>query len=431
MYEKLLSIVRKMPFLSGDTPFAQLIRTYIVGGFNLVFGLFLAYVFQFIVLNTIDIPLRTYLTNIFGFSIGVIVSYFISRKIIFKLSIRRGNLKEFINFSITNLINLIVPLFIWYLIDRFKPSIQENELQFLAATVIIHGTILPLKYLIYKFFVFKDSLNNWILNLIKLYIVLGILEYMTETLGLISFTIAGTSKIFSPDLSILKSSSVSKRSWVDTTFCICSLQEDLLIPFIPCVSDIDVWNSIFNIKTKKFVANLRIIFLPSWDFLSLFDAVIAENLFSRVNESTRNFSEQFLIDSLSLEKKFSAITASKRISGSQDGRKIIRRIATNFFVLILKILFQTSMSDTHGMKGIRRSSCEKEIKNVVSTQDLFDTELLLRIERSGGNIYEVPAMVNEIRPSVSVIYSRIPRTIYSLIKLRFQLFKESLKTKNL
>jgi len=143
------------------------------------------------------------------------------------------------------------------------------------------------------------------------------------------------------------------------------------------------------------------------------------------------FSEQFLIDSLSLEKKFSAITASKRLSESQDGRKFIRRIATNFFVLILKILFQTSMSDTHGMKGIRRSSCGEQIQNVVSTQDLFDTELLLRIERSGGNIYEVPAMVNEIRPSVSVIYSRIPRTIYSLIKLRIQLFKESLKTKNL
>jgi len=143
------------------------------------------------------------------------------------------------------------------------------------------------------------------------------------------------------------------------------------------------------------------------------------------------FSEDFLLESLSLEKKYSAITASKRLNESQDGRKLIRRIATNFFVLILKILFQTSMSDTHGMKGIRRSSCEHQIQNVVSTQDLFDTELLLRIERSGGYIHEVPAMINEIRPSVSVIYSRIPRTIYSLIKLRIQLFKESLKTKNL
>ena len=143
------------------------------------------------------------------------------------------------------------------------------------------------------------------------------------------------------------------------------------------------------------------------------------------------FSEDFLVDSLSLEKKYSAITASKRLNESQDERKLIRRIATNFFVLILKILFQTSMSDTHGMKGIRKSSCAKQIKNVVSTQDLFDTELLLRIERSGENIYEVPASVNEIRPSVSVIYSRIPRTIFSLIKLRIQLSKESLKTKNL
>ena len=144
------------------------------------------------------------------------------------------------------------------------------------------------------------------------------------------------------------------------------------------------------------------------------------------------FSEAFLHDSLSLEKKYSVITASKRLNESEDGRKLIRRIATNFFVLILKfLLFQTSMSDTHGMKGIRKSSCEKHIEKVVSTQDLFDTELLLRIERSGEKIYEVPAMVNEIRPSVSVIYSRIPRTIYSLIKLRIQLFKESLKTKNL
>ncbi len=160
MYEKLLSIVRKLPFLSGDSSSAQLLRTYIVGGFNLVFGLSLNYIFQFLILSSVEVPLRTYLTNIFSFSIGVVVSYFISRKIIFKLSIRRGKLKEFTNFVVTNLINLILPLFIWYLIDRFRPSIQESEIQFLTATILIHGTILPIKYLIYKFFVFKDSLSN-------------------------------------------------------------------------------------------------------------------------------------------------------------------------------------------------------------------------------------------------------------------------------
>ena len=160
MYNKLLSFVRKMPFLSGDTSTAQLLRTYIVGAFNLVFGLLLNYIFQFFILSSIEVPLRTYLTNIFSFSIGVVVSYFISRKIIFKLSFRKGVVREFISFLFTNLISLIIPIFIWYLIDKFRPSIQEEELQVLAATVIIHGTILPLKYIFYKFFVFKDSLNN-------------------------------------------------------------------------------------------------------------------------------------------------------------------------------------------------------------------------------------------------------------------------------
>ena len=105
-------------------------------------------------------PLRTYLTNIFAFSIGVVISYFLSRKIIFKLSISDGGFKEFIKFVATNLINLIVPLFIWFLIDLTRPSIQNNEIQFLIATILIHGFILPIKYIIYKLFVFKDSLNN-------------------------------------------------------------------------------------------------------------------------------------------------------------------------------------------------------------------------------------------------------------------------------
>ena len=100
-------------------------------------------------------------------------------------------------------------------------------------------------------------------------------------------------------------------------------------------------------------------------------------------------------------------------------------------MLILKILFKTSLSDTHGMKAIRRVNIQKEINNVISTQDIFDTELLIRIEKSGFKIQEVPAKVNEVRPSVSIIFKRIPRTLKSLFKLRYQLFKESLKTNNL
>ena len=143
------------------------------------------------------------------------------------------------------------------------------------------------------------------------------------------------------------------------------------------------------------------------------------------------YSESFLKECLLLEDKYAGLIASKRLSNSEDGRRLIRKLATNFFVYILKILFKTKLSDTHGMKAVRKSFVNNHINLVISTQDLFDTELLLRIEKTGNEFKEVPAKINEIRPSVSVIYKRIPRTLKSLFKLKIAFYKESLKTKNL
>ena len=143
------------------------------------------------------------------------------------------------------------------------------------------------------------------------------------------------------------------------------------------------------------------------------------------------FSKKFLKQALQLDENFAALIASKRLNESEDGRTYVRKMATSIFVFILKFLFQTSLSDTHGMKAIRKYHIQKEINNVISTQDIFDTELLIRIERSGFKILEVPAKVNEIRPSVSLIYKRIPRTLKSLFRLRLIFYRESLKTKNL
>ena len=157
---KIINYLKGISFISGDSSLAQLFRTYVVGSLNLVIGLISNFIFQFYVFNTIGIPLRTYLTNVGSFIIGVMISYLLSRKIIFKLSYRGGNFKEFTVFLFTNLINLFLPLIIWYFINIYRPTIQENELQFLIATVLIHGSILPIKYLFYKFFVFKDSLNS-------------------------------------------------------------------------------------------------------------------------------------------------------------------------------------------------------------------------------------------------------------------------------
>ena len=79
--------LKNLKLVTGNSTYSQLFRTYVVGAINLVLGLGITYLFQFFVFFEIEVPLRTYLTNIFAFSIGVLISYFLSRKIIFKLSV--------------------------------------------------------------------------------------------------------------------------------------------------------------------------------------------------------------------------------------------------------------------------------------------------------------------------------------------------------
>lgn len=154
MFNKLKSL----KIFQSDTSIMQLVRTYIVGAINLLLGLTLTYLFQFFVLTFIKFPLRTYVTNVIGFLIGVVISYYLSRRIIFKFRFSGGNLKEFLNFTYTNLISLFAPNLVWFIINFINEALQKDQLWFLVITILIHGSILPIKYLIYKFFVFKDSL---------------------------------------------------------------------------------------------------------------------------------------------------------------------------------------------------------------------------------------------------------------------------------
>jgi putative flippase GtrA len=136
----------------------ELFRTYLVGAVNLIFGLVFSYFLQFYLLAFLRFPTRTYITNVIAFFLGVVLAYFLSRKYIFKLDLIGGTLKEFFRFLLISLINLLVPILVWYLINLFNQNLQQNEIAFLLITILIHGSILPIKYLIYKFFVFKDSL---------------------------------------------------------------------------------------------------------------------------------------------------------------------------------------------------------------------------------------------------------------------------------
>ncbi|HEX3621610.1 MAG TPA: glycosyltransferase family 2 protein [Acidimicrobiales bacterium] len=120
----------------------------------------------------------------------------------------------------------------------------------------------------------------------------------------------------------------------------------------------------------------------------------------------------------------SVVVGSKRGPGAVDTRPWTRRMVTLVFSTTLKVGFGLGVSDTHGMKVLRREPMVPLAEACRFGTDLFDTELILRAERAGLRSGEVPVIVQELRPSRSSIARRIPRTIANLVRLRIYLWRE-------
>jgi glycosyltransferase involved in cell wall biosynthesis len=136
------------------------------------------------------------------------------------------------------------------------------------------------------------------------------------------------------------------------------------------------------------------------------------------------FSGAFLADGLASADRADIVLASKRDPASDDRRSSLRRLGTFVFNRLLRWLFGSRVSDTHGMKLVRRTVIESVVPFVNSTLDLFDTELVIRAERDGYRIIELPVTVIEERPARSGLLRRVPRTIVGLLRIRLRLWRE-------
>lgn len=119
------------------------------------------------------------------------------------------------------------------------------------------------------------------------------------------------------------------------------------------------------------------------------------------------------------------VVASKRAPGSRDERPWPRRFVTAVFGWLLRVGFALSVSDTHGMKAMRSGAVELIVRRCRFASDLFDTELVIRAERAGLGVAELPARAQERRPSRTPIWRRVPRTLAGLVVLRTTLWRES------
>ena len=116
------------------------------------------------------------------------------------------------------------------------------------------------------------------------------------------------------------------------------------------------------------------------------------------------------------------VVGSKRGAGAHDERRLPRRLVTAVFSIVLRYGFHLRVSDTHGMKALRRQPLLAVVSACRFGTDLFDTELVLRAERRGLLTAELPVTVEELRPSRTSIARRIPRTLIGLVRLRVALW---------
>jgi hypothetical protein len=118
------------------------------------------------------------------------------------------------------------------------------------------------------------------------------------------------------------------------------------------------------------------------------------------------------------------VVGSKRAAGTDDTRTALRRMVTWGFSSALRFGFGLRVSDTHGVKALRRADLAPLGEACRFGQDLFDTELVLRAERAGLGSAEIPVEVVELRPARSSILRRVPRTLLGLGRLRLALWSE-------
>jgi glycosyltransferase involved in cell wall biosynthesis len=112
------------------------------------------------------------------------------------------------------------------------------------------------------------------------------------------------------------------------------------------------------------------------------------------------------------------VVASKRAPGANNQREALRKLVTAVFTTVLRSLFDMKVTDAHGMKAFRRETVQKICEQCVTTESLFEVEMIIRAGNAGLNLSEIPATVIEQRPARSHILRRVITAIPGLFTLQ-------------
>ena len=111
------------------------------------------------------------------------------------------------------------------------------------------------------------------------------------------------------------------------------------------------------------------------------------------------------------------VVGSKLLAEAEDKRPLVRHVGSLVITGLLRAALGFRGTDTHGLKAFRRSRLVDIANRCVVDKDLFASEFVIRAEREGIRIREIPVTIREKRPPSITLFRRVPNVLMNLGKL--------------
>ena len=115
------------------------------------------------------------------------------------------------------------------------------------------------------------------------------------------------------------------------------------------------------------------------------------------------------------------VVGSKLLEGSNDERPWGRHAASQVYNGLLRALLGYRGTDTHGLKAFVRERVAPIVEECLVDRDVFASELVIRADRAGVAVREIPVRVMEKRPPSINLHRRVPAVLKQLTKLTWSI----------
>jgi glycosyltransferase AglD len=124
------------------------------------------------------------------------------------------------------------------------------------------------------------------------------------------------------------------------------------------------------------------------------------------------------------EERAQFIVGSKRHKDAVDRRPLQRRALTALYNLVfLRLSLGYPGTDTHGLKSIETVCAKQLCQAAVTTDEIFQTEIVLLAWRMGFDIEEIPIQIRETRSTPVSIRKRLPKVVGTIRELKRSLHR--------